>query len=258
LLCIKTGLYQPKGGIMRRYETIIIIDPDLSAEEREPVLARVKDVIAQQDGYLAFIDDWGTRKLAYEIKKKARGYYVRFDFCGTGAVVDEIERFFRIDDRVLKYMTVLLDKIAEIEKIKEEVAAAESKADVPEEPEKPAETEAPADQAKPAAVETPADQTKPAEAGTSEDQTKPAETGTPADQAKPAETETPADQTKPAETETPEDQTKPAEAGTPEDQTKPAEAGTPEDQAEPSETLPPEPEVNEADTTPTETEEEIK
>jgi small subunit ribosomal protein S6 len=234
LLCIKTGLYQPKGGIMRRYETIIIIDPDLSAEEREPVLARVKDVIAQQDGYLAFIDDWGTRKLAYEIKKKARGYYVRFDFCGTGAVVDEIERFFRIDDRVLKYMTVLLDKIAEIEKIKEEVAAAESKADVSEEPEKPAETEAPADQAKPAETETP------------EDQTKPAETGTPADQAKPAETETPEDQTKPAETETPEDQTKPAEAG------------TPEDQAEPSETQPPEPEENEADTTPTETEEEIK
>ena len=207
---------------MRRYETIIIIDPDLSAEEREPVLARVKDVIAQQDGYLAFIDDWGTRKLAYEIKKKARGYYVRFDFCGTAAVVDEIERFFRIDDRVLKYMTVLLDKIAEIEKIKEEVAAAESKADVPEEPEKPAETEAPADQAKP------------------------------------AEAETPADQTKPVETETPEDQTKPAETKTPEDQTKPAEAGTPEDQAEPSETQPPEPEVNEADTTPTETEEEIK
>jgi small subunit ribosomal protein S6 len=192
LLCIKTGLYQPKGGIMRRYETIIIIDPDLSAEEREPVLARVKDVIAQQDGYLAFIDDWGTRKLAYEIKKKARGYYVRFDFCGNAAVVDEIERFFRIDDRVLKYMTVLLDKIAEIEKIKEEVAAAESKADVPEEPEKPAETEAPADQ------------TKPAEAGTPEDQTKPAEAETPADQTKPAEAETPEDQAEPSETQPPE------------------------------------------------------
>ena len=191
---------------MRRYETIIIIDPDLSAEEREPVLARVKDVIAQQDGYLAFIDDWGTRKLAYEIKKKARGYYVRFDFCGTAAVVDEIERFSRIDDRVLKYMTVLLDKIAEIEKIKEEVAAAESKADVPEEPEKPAETEAPADQAKPAAVETPADQAKPAETETPEDQTKPAEAGTPEDQAEPSETQPPEpavkeDDTTPTETE---------------------------------------------------------
>jgi small subunit ribosomal protein S6 len=231
---------------MRRYETIIIIDPDLSAEKREPVLARVKDVIEQQGGYLAFIDDWGNRKLAYEIKKKARGYYVRFDFCGTASVVDEIERFFRIDDRVLKYMTVLLDKIAEIEKIKEEVAAAESEADVSEEPAKPAGTEAPAVQDKPAQAETPAEQAKPAEIET------------PEDQAKPAEAETPEDQTKPAETGAPEDQTKPAEAGTTEDQTKPAETGAPEDQAKPSETQPPEPEENEADTTPTETEEETK
>ena len=207
---------------MRRYETIIIIDPDLSAEEREPVLERVKDVIAQQDGYLAFIDDWGTRKLAYEIKKKERGYYLRFDFCGTGAVVDEIERFFRIDDRVLKYMTVLLDKNADIEKIKEEVAAAESKAEVPEEP------------AEPAATETPEEQTKP------------------------SKIEAPEDQAKPSETETPEEQTKPSEAETSEDQAEPSEIETPEKQAQLPETQPPEPEVNEADTTPTETEEEIK
>jgi small subunit ribosomal protein S6 len=166
---------------MRRYETIIIIDPDLSAEKREPVLERVKDVIAQQDGYLAFIDDWGSRKLAYEIKKKERGYYVRFDFCGTGAVVDEIERFFRIDDRVLKYMTVLLDKIADIEKIKEEVAATETKADVPEEPAKPAETEAPADQTELSETETSeqqaqASETQPPEPEVNEADTTPTET----------------------------------------------------------------------------------
>ena len=114
---------------MRRYETIIIADPDLSAEQRDPVLQRVGDVVKQGDGYLAFTDEWGARKLAYEIKKKARGYYIRFDFCASGAVVNEIERFFRIDDRVLKYMTVLLDKTADIEKIKEEIAAAQSKAE---------------------------------------------------------------------------------------------------------------------------------
>jgi small subunit ribosomal protein S6 len=234
LLCIKAGLYQPKGGIMRRYETIIIIDPDLSAENREPVLERIKDVIAQQGGYLAFIDDWGTKKLAYEIKKKERGYYVRFDFCGTAAVVDEIERFFRIDDRVLKYMTVLLDKIADIEKIKEEVAAAESKAAVPEEPAKPAETETPAEQAQPSEIETREDQAESSEA------------------------ETPEKQAQPSETETPEDQAQPSEAETPEKQAQPSEVETPEKQAQLSETQPPEPEVNEADTTPTETEEEIK
>lgn len=114
---------------MRRYETIIITDPDLSPEQRDPVLQRVADVINQGDGYLALTDEWGTRKLAYEIKKRDRGYYIRFDFCGTGAMINEIERFFRIDDRVLKYMTVLVDKVADIEKIKEEIAAAQSDAD---------------------------------------------------------------------------------------------------------------------------------
>ena len=114
---------------MRRYETIIITDPDLSPEQRDPVLQRVADVINQGNGYLALTDEWGARKLAYEIKKRDRGYYIRFDFCGTGAMVNEIERFFRIDDRVLKYMTVLLDKAADIEKIKEEIAAAQSDAE---------------------------------------------------------------------------------------------------------------------------------
>ncbi|MDL1967554.1 MAG: 30S ribosomal protein S6, partial [Deltaproteobacteria bacterium] len=65
--------------------------------------------------------------LAYEIKKKSRGYYVRLDYCGTGKLVDEMERFFRIDDRVMKYMTVLLDKYADIELLKEEMAKAEVK-----------------------------------------------------------------------------------------------------------------------------------
>ena len=124
---------------MRRYETIIITDPDLSAEQREPIVKRVQDVISHENGYLALTDEWGARKLAYEIKKKERGYYIRFDFCGTALAVDEIERFFRIDDRVLKYMTVLLDKAADIEKIKEEIASTQKKVAAPPEKDQTAE-----------------------------------------------------------------------------------------------------------------------
>jgi small subunit ribosomal protein S6 len=113
---------------MRRYETITIVDPDLSEDERKPVLDRITDLISQQDGLLVFMDEWGSKKLAYEIKKKSHGYYVRVDYCGTGGLVDEIERFFRIDDRVLKYMTVLLDETADIESIKNEIALAENEA----------------------------------------------------------------------------------------------------------------------------------
>ena len=135
---------------MRRYETIIIMDPDLPAEKQEPVIKRVEETIAQQGGYMALIDDWGTRKLAYAIKKKERGHYIRFDFCGTGAVVDEMERFFKIDDSVLKYMTVLLDKKANIEKIKEEVAARASQTAKLKEEEAPSEIMTSQEQPEPA------------------------------------------------------------------------------------------------------------
>ena len=128
---------------MRRYETFIIIDPDLSDEERSPIFEKVKDLIKQEECLLVTLDEWGGRRLAYEIKKKSRGYYVRLDYCGTGKFVDEMERFFRIDDRVMKYMTVLLDKYADIELIKEEIAKAEAKETEPDQNESDIELSAP-------------------------------------------------------------------------------------------------------------------
>ncbi len=111
---------------MRRYETIVILDPDISEDGRAPVFDRISDTISQGNGFLVLRDDWGNRKLAYEIKKKPRGFYTRFDFCGTGTIVDEIERFCRIDDRVMKYLTVLIDEAADVDKLKEEAERAES------------------------------------------------------------------------------------------------------------------------------------
>ncbi len=110
---------------MRRYETIFIIDNDLSEEGRPPIFEKLKDLIQQHNGLQVMVDEWGTKRLAYEIKKKTRGYYVCLDYCGSGTLVNEIERFFRIDDHVLKYMTVLLDKDVDIENVKEEIAKAD-------------------------------------------------------------------------------------------------------------------------------------
>jgi small subunit ribosomal protein S6 len=109
---------------MRRYETFVIVDPDISEEQRTPVIERTTDLITKENGLTVKVDEWGMRKLAYEIKKKPRGYYLRLDFCGTGAIVDEMERFFRIDDRVMKYMTVLLEKDVDVKQIKEDLAKA--------------------------------------------------------------------------------------------------------------------------------------
>ena len=218
---------------MRRYETIIITDPDLSAEQREPVLQRVDDVVKQGDGYLALTDEWGARKLAYEIKKKDRGYYIRFDFCGTGAVVNEIERFFRIDDRVLKYMTVLVDKTVDIEKIKEEIAAAQSK------------SEKAKKEAEAAAAATPVEE--PVEA-----QAEPAETAAPSEEPAEAPAET-------AETAAPSEEPAEAPAETAETETPPEEPTA--EQAEPAQTEEapkPESEAGESEAAETDTEEEKK
>jgi small subunit ribosomal protein S6 len=117
---------------MRRYETFVIIDPDISEEERDPVIERIKDLISKENGFLIKNDVWGMRKLAYAIKKKPRGFYLRIDFCGTGPLVDEMERFFRIDDRVMKYMTVMLDRDVDLEKIKEDLARAAEEQKQPE------------------------------------------------------------------------------------------------------------------------------
>jgi small subunit ribosomal protein S6 len=130
---------------MRRYETIVILDSDLSEEERAPVFERLTSLFPQYNGFLIGIDEWGVKKLAYEIKKKPRGFYALISFCGHGDLVDEMERFFRIDDKILKFMTVLLEESVDIEAVKEEIAEKEKKAAeaaAQAEKEKPVEAEA--------------------------------------------------------------------------------------------------------------------
>lgn len=112
---------------MKHYETIVIMDPDLAEEERPPLLDRFEEIMTQMGGALLQMDHWGMKKFAYEIKKKSRGYYLRIDYGAEGSVVDEIERFCRIDDRVLKYMTVLQAETVDVEKLRAEMAAAEAK-----------------------------------------------------------------------------------------------------------------------------------
>jgi len=116
---------------MNHYETIFIVDPDTPDTDQEPIFEKLKSMIAET-GMLVMFDDWGVKKLAYEIKKKIRGRYVRLDYCGNGDLVDAIERLFRLDFRILKYMTILLDTDVDPEAliIEEDEAQAEAETDV--------------------------------------------------------------------------------------------------------------------------------
>lgn len=95
---------------MNRYETVFIIDPDVTESDEQAIIDRVRSLVAKENGKLAAFDDWGRRKFAYEIRKKKQGHYIRIEYGGSGDLVQAIERFFKIDYRLLKFMTICLEK----------------------------------------------------------------------------------------------------------------------------------------------------
>jgi small subunit ribosomal protein S6 len=110
---------------MRRYETIIIVRPNVTEDEIDAIVSRSTSIIEGDEGTVIRIDKWGLKKLAYLIKKESQGYYIYIDYAGVPASVTEMERIFRIDDKVLKYLTVKLADSCDPEAAKAELAKAE-------------------------------------------------------------------------------------------------------------------------------------
>ena len=96
-----------KGRVRaREYETIYILRQDVDAEGAERVQARVADAVEREHGKLVKVETWGRRKLAYPLKKHRRGVYVYLKYVGAGGLVAEIERNLKLQDAVVKFMTV--------------------------------------------------------------------------------------------------------------------------------------------------------
>jgi small subunit ribosomal protein S6 len=115
---------------VRRYETIAIIKSNLGENDIADIIDKTSSIITSDGGTILNIDKWGVKKLAYLIKKESQGYYIHFDYAATPAAVAEVERIFRIDDRLLKFMTVKLADSCDPQAILEEMAnrAAEAEA----------------------------------------------------------------------------------------------------------------------------------
>ena len=112
---------------MRRYETIVILRPSLGEADSQAVIDRATEIIKNFEGSIIKIDKWGLKKLAYLIKKEAQGYYVYIDYAAVPSAVAEIERIFKIDDRLLKYMTLKLADSCDPAAILEEMAKGAAK-----------------------------------------------------------------------------------------------------------------------------------
>jgi small subunit ribosomal protein S6 len=136
----------PKGGSMlqslrdqpgtkREYETIYILRPETDSEQLQKVNTRLRKVIDEADGKLMRVENWGKRKLAYEIKKHNKGIYLYWRYLAGAELVSELERTLRLLDPVIRYLTVKVDEDVDPEArpsgVTEEVfnAAAETRPD---------------------------------------------------------------------------------------------------------------------------------
>lgn len=153
---------------MKRYELIFIALSDLSKDEIDTLIDRYKDIVSRYKGTVVKVEKWGIRKLAYKIEKQGKGFYTLMDFVGDAATVNEVERNFKFDDKVLRFLTIKKADAVNLKEIENEMSGArEEKVEEP----KPEPAQSP--------VQPPEEHASPVEAavGTSSDAEEKAEEG---------------------------------------------------------------------------------
>ncbi len=96
----------------RIYESVIIINATLEDAQVETEIEKIKDFILKNGGELRALEKWGRRRLAYAIKKKNNGFYVLYEFKAPGDIVAKLERQYLLNENVIRFMTIELNKKA--------------------------------------------------------------------------------------------------------------------------------------------------
>ena len=98
--------------MMNHYETVFILTPVLSDEQTKETVAKFTKVLTDNGAEILNEENWGMKKMAYAINKKSTGFYFLVEFKAEPKVIDTLETAFRRDEKVIRYMTVKLDKYA--------------------------------------------------------------------------------------------------------------------------------------------------
>ncbi len=133
---------------MNTYESIFILNPDLPEEKVEEHIRAVEGVIEARGGIVAQVERWGKKRLAYEVKRQRYGVYVLVHFSGPPDAVPEMERYFKITEPVMKYLSVRTEGLPPAPpKAEEEQAGAPEKVEAPGEGKEASEGEKPQEEA---------------------------------------------------------------------------------------------------------------
>ena len=94
------------------YESAVLINAALDDEQIEAIIARIKETIVSNAGEISEVENWGRKRLAYMVKKSKIGYYVIFRFDAPSNIISKLERFYTLDEYILRFITIRLDKDA--------------------------------------------------------------------------------------------------------------------------------------------------
>ncbi len=94
----------------QRYENVFILTPVLSDEQNKETVEKYKKLLQDAKGKIHHEEHWGLKKLAYPIQKKTTGFYHLLEFEGEGEIIDKLEKEMKRDERVLRFLTVKMDK----------------------------------------------------------------------------------------------------------------------------------------------------
>jgi small subunit ribosomal protein S6 len=114
------------------YETTFIVNAALDDPQIDAVIEKVREVIVKNGGEIRDLAKWGRKRFAYPIKKKNNGFYAVFEFLATGDAIAKLERHYQLDENIIRYLTIVLDKNAL--KAKAAAAAASKEAEPSEAP----------------------------------------------------------------------------------------------------------------------------
>ena len=124
--------------MVKQYETVFIATPVLSEEQMKETVEKYTNFLKEHGAEIVYTNNWGMRKLAYPIKKKTTGFYYLIEFNAEGSLIADLEVAYKRDERLLRFLTVSLDKyaVAYNEKKRNAKKAAEAEAPVAAEEEK--------------------------------------------------------------------------------------------------------------------------
>ena len=94
---------------MRTYESIFIVHPEVIGDDQTALIDKYKTILSDQGADVLKLENWGTRTLAYQVKKQSKGCFVLVIFDAEPTVIAEFERRMRIDEKVIKFQTIILE-----------------------------------------------------------------------------------------------------------------------------------------------------